>query len=656
MKHILVLGMLWISAGVLCAQEVRTITAPPKVGQAVHYLGNRSPLEPNRLLKLPPGSIRPLGWLRTQCQYLADGLTGRLDEVSDFCKIEGNAWVDPAGMGHSPWEEVPYWLRGLTKLAYDLDDPRLKSKALRWLEPIMRNQRSNGYFGTEQNLQTLDFWPNMLILDALRVHYEATGDIRVITFMSKYFRFQSSIEPNLFLFRSWQKIRGGDNLESIYWLYNRTGERFLLDLAEVNHRNTVVWTNNIPTPHGVNIAQGFKEPAVYYQQSRDPEHLKSPAVLYDVVMGGFGRVPGGMFGADEVVRQGHDGPRQCAETCTMMEFMASHAFLVGLTGETRWAERCEDVAFNSLPASFAPDLKSLRYLTAPNQPVADRKDKAPMINNAGEMFNFRPDYFRCCLHNAGLGWPVFVENLFMATRDGGLAAVLLAPGEVTAKVGTSGEKITLRALTRYPFRDSIRFTVEEGRATRFPLYLRIPSWCRDPRILINGRKIEGKTVPGEWARIERVFQKGDVVELHLPMEVNVRNMDPSRASFSIHRGPLAFSLKIGERWRKHKRVKGWQGWEVFPETPWNVSPAESSLEVVERAFKLNTQVFTPENTPLMLHMKGRRVPSWGLEKNGMVQEIGRVPMTSAEPLEDIWLVPMGCARLRISVFPRLDNE
>lgn len=48
----------------------------------------------------------------------------------------------------------------------------------------------------------------------------------------------------------WENSRGGDNIISIYWLYNHTGDAFLLDLAKKIHRNTADWTNQLPCPTG----------------------------------------------------------------------------------------------------------------------------------------------------------------------------------------------------------------------------------------------------------------------------------------------------------------------------------------------------------------------------------------------------------------------
>src|SRR5437763_85786 len=74
-----------------------------------------------------------------------------------------------------------------------------------------------------------DLWPAMLVLNVMQSYYEATGDKRVLAFMARYFRWEMDCPKDQFLAGFWPKMRAGDNLESIYWLYNRTGESWLLD-------------------------------------------------------------------------------------------------------------------------------------------------------------------------------------------------------------------------------------------------------------------------------------------------------------------------------------------------------------------------------------------------------------------------------------------
>jgi hypothetical protein len=63
------------------------------------------------------------------------------------------------------------------------------------------------------------------------------------------------------------------------------------------------------------------------------------------------------------------------------------------------------------------------------------------------------------------------------------------------------------------------------------------------------------------------------------------------------------------------------------------------------------QPFTTDGAPVRIIAKARRVPSWKLEANGLIEAIPPSPVTTAEPVEEVTLIPMGCARLRVSAFP-----
>src|SRR5207302_17135 len=73
----------------------------------------------------------------------------------------------------------------------------------------------------------------------------------------------------------WPKMRIGDNIESIYWLYNRTGDAWLLDVAKKVHEHGADWVSGVPNWHGVNLTEGFREPATYWLQTHDLKHLQA---------------------------------------------------------------------------------------------------------------------------------------------------------------------------------------------------------------------------------------------------------------------------------------------------------------------------------------------------------------------------------------------
>ncbi len=650
--------LLAAGAGAIAAEpRAYVVATPPTEESNSFYVSNRPPLLPSPFMKLPIGAIEPQGWLRHQLELEADGMTGHLPELSRWCNKEISAWMSPSGEGLFGWEELPYWLKGFGDLGYVLGDERIVNEAREWIDAILSSQEEDGWFAPRANKKGNDMWPNMIALNVLQSFHEYTGDERVLPLMREYFRWQLAVPEDQLLLGSWQKIRAGDNLESIHWLYNRTGDKWLLDLGDRLHRRTANWTEAFPTWHGVNICQSFRQPAVYYEQSRDPKHLQATEKRYEEVMKLYGQMPGGMFGADENARRGYRDPRQAAETCSIVEFMHSDQMLLKITGQVVYADRCEDVAFNSFPASQPPDQKGLHYLTAPNMPQLDRQNKSPGLQNAGCMLAYDPWSYRCCQHNVSHGWPYYAEHLWLATPGNGLAAVLYAACTVTAKVGGgNGVEVRIVEETDYPFGETVVLTLGAPNPVTFPLYVRIPGWCERANATVNAKRVEAKPDPGTYLVIEREWRDGDKVVLELPMELSVKVWEQNQDAVSVHRGPLAYSLKIGERWERYAGTDEWPAYEVFPTTPWNYGlvldtddPARS-FDVVERKGALPLQPFTVDDAPVELVAKGKRIPNWQLVR-GLCSTLQSSPAKSGEPVEQIRLIPMGCARLRISAFP-----
>jgi len=215
-----------------------------------------------------------------------------------------------------------------------------------------------------------------------------------------------------------------------------------------------------------------------------------------------------MFGADENCRRGFDDPHQAAESCTMVEFMHSFEMLLKITGDPLWADRAEEVAFNSYPCSQSPDLKALHYLTAPNQVVLDARNHSPGVQNRGCMFAYNPHSYRCCQHNVSHGWPYYAEERRERgegkgrRRDGGQGHGddrLPVRGQHHAD-GARAEGRALPALSSYPTlvqpseaRDQRQGGRGEGRAAGLPR----------GRADVAGRR-QGGAGPADGAPLPRV--------------------------------------------------------------------------------------------------------------------------------------------------------
>lgn len=659
----------------LYAQKAKIVQRTANAGSNSFYLTNRSPLQKEHFTRLPVASVSPKGWVRKALEMQRDGLAGNLGEISIWLSKTDNAWLNKEGKGKYGWEELPYWLKGYADIGYVLHDDHMIKEAKFWIDAVLNNQRDNGDFGpnVEKGEGKRDLWTNMPMLWCLQSYYEYSKDPRVIQVMTKYFKWQLSIPDDKFLEDYWEKSRGGDNLYSVYWLYNLTGDKFLLDLATKIDKNTSDWRqpDNLPNWHNVNIAESFREPAQYYQQSGSTADINATYNDFRMVRTKYGQVPGGMFGADENAREGYDDPRQAIETCGMVEQITSDNMLLGITGDPFWADNAEDVAFNIFSAAFTPDYRALRYLTAPNMVVSDSKNHAPGIANEGPFLMMNPFSSRCCQHNHSAGWVYYSEYSWMATPDNGLAAQLYFENEVQAKVG-NGTAVTLSQQTKYPFNDQVVFTLSTPKAVTFPLYLRIPAWCKNPALKINGKAITLVGNASGYIKISNTWKNGDQISLQLPMDLSIRKWEKNKNSISVNYGPLTYSLLIKENyirqdsketaigdshWQESADPEKWPSFEIKPGSDWNYGllidekNPTSSFEVVKKEWPVNDDPFTNTTAPIMIKARGKKIASWGIDQYGLAGILPQSPVKTTEPATALTLVPMGGARLRISSFP-----
>lgn len=647
----------------------------------VNYDNNRAPLAVKPYMELPLGAIKPAGWLEDQLLRMKNGMTGHLDELYPAVMGARNGWLGGDG---DVWERGPYWIDGLLPLAWILNDQELKDKVQPWIEKALESRKPDGYFGPDtdrepepglQRNNARDWWPKMVMLKILQQYYNATGDERVIGLMTEYFKYQLAELPSTPLdhWTYWGRQRGGDNLAVVYWLYNITGDGFLLELGDLIHRQTHDWTNiflegddikRLFSMHCVNLAQGFKEPVIYYQRSREQKQIDAVKKAAGDIRSSIGW-PIGLFGGDELLHTGN--PTQGSELCTAVEMMYSLERMLEITGDIQWADHLERVAYNALPTQVTDDYDGRQYYQQLNQIRVSRTDRnfVTCYNGTDQLFGLLTGY-PCCTSNLHQGWPKFTQNLWYATEDNGVAALVYAPGEVKLKVA-DGVEVRWKEQTDYPFDETIVFSLEipdkKQKTVLFPFHLRIPAWCRGASVRVNGLEWDNPD-SGTIIKIVRGWKNGDVVTLHLPMEVKIERW--YERSAAVERGPLVYALRIGEKWEKvdddrkfGERYGDWY-YEVHPTTPWNYCLPEDSIrpENIEAAFSVVKRdvgakyPWNVENAPVEIVTKGKRMSQWQ-EYNGSA---GPLPYSTqyqidTGPEERITLIPYGCTTLRITEFP-----
>lgn len=624
------------------------------------YAFNRMPLLQGANAELPLGSIKARGWLLKQLELQRDGATGHAEELypEDGNLGKNSDWLGGKGEG---WERVPYYVKGLIVLAYTLDDDVLKAKAAKWINWTLDNQQSDGLFGPAK---MDDWWPRMPMMYAIRSYYEATGDNRVISFLTKYFKYQHQNIAGRPL-KEWSKSRTGDNIELVLWLYNKTGEKFLLSLAETLKKQAYPWRDifsqngfytfgdDFHTKHAVSVGQALKFPAIYYQKSKDAKDKDAFYKGVDHLTRDHGQSSGMVSGTEFLAGK---SSVQGTETCTVVEWMQSLETSARIFQDAAIGDRLEKIAFNALPAQYSRNIKEHLYYAQPNQVFCKHGNVGFDEDYVGGILLSPYSGMGCCRYNMHMGWPYFVKNSWVATPDKGLAVIAYGPMEVNAVVAGNAQ-IRLVEDTNYPFEEQIRIGISLDKTAKFPLKLRIPAWCSNPGVSLNGRKLQGLKA-GQIFVIDRRWSNNDKLVLDFPM--NVVLAPQVNNSTSVERGPIVYALQMKADYfsKMEHPVKGFHDYEVSPSSPWNYgliinkNDPDQSIQVEKGSLTGNP--FVQKETPVKLTVKARRIPGWTISYNGMyASEVPYGPVASSEPVEEITLVPYGSENIRISCFPEI---
>jgi hypothetical protein len=636
--------------------------------------------------EVPASDIEPMGWLRDQLETQLKGTTGHLDEMHE--KIaKDNGWL--GGKGDN-WEETPYWLDGAVPLAYLLKDKALTEKVQRYINWTLNHQRPSGYFGaitkaersnslqiTPENCETGDdWWPKMIMLKVLRQHYLSTNDNRVIPFMTRYFRYQAEALKKCPInkWTEWAESRGADNVMMVQWLYGITHEPFLLDLASLIEKQTFSWSEwlgnrdwvigaaaqqnseNWMHRHAVNVGMALKSPVISYQRTKNERYLQQLKTGFDDLMLLHG-LPMGIFSGDEDLHG--NAPTQGVELCAITESMYSLEEIIGITGDLRYMDALERMAFNAMPPQTTDDYNNKQYFQIANQVQISRgvfDFSLPFGHEMNNVLGMRSGY-TCCLANMHQGWTKFASHLWFTTPDKGIAALLYSPSKFTTQIG--GTEVRINEVTNYPFDETIVFEFSLKGKAEFPFHLRIPAWCKTASIKINGQDVQQPN-GGQVVKINRTWKNGDRLELTLPMELITSNW--GKNSRAIERGPLVYGLKIEEKWEKDTHPAEGDYFNVFPTSDWNygllasvIKEPAKNLTVKKVGLPKDKFYWNLAHAPIEITAPAKKIPGWKA-LNGVAHQ----PVTDRNGIycgeidgktESITLVPFGFTKLRIVAFP-----
>ena len=619
------------------------------------------------LLKIT--EIHPQGWIKTFLERQKSGLTGNI-KVAGY-PYDTKMWATEKIKGSQkawwPYEQTAYYIDGANRLGYLLNDDSLLQIAKIQTQYVL--DHINPVTGrVSTNLQDRwERWPYAPFFRTFMTNYEVSGDRKIIDALHKHYLTFSAED-----FADDLELA---NLEELCWLYGKTKDKNLLDMAEEAYRlfksdikyrnrseggeehNIIFGSGRVPDMHGVVYLELVKIPAILYSHTGNKEYLKeaengiAKMEKYHMLISGLPSSTEHFKGISDLA--GH-------ETCNTAVFPHSYGYLMRINGNTKLGDKIEKAVFNAGIGSVAKDFKSHQYFSAPNQILATLESNLYGHNPARMAFAPGHDV-ECCTGNVNRFMPYYVEQMWLSAPNNGLVASLYGPSSVSAKVGKNQTEIEIVEETNYPFSETIDFKISTKKNITFPFLLRIPDWADSPKIEINGKEIVEQITPGTFFKIEKEFSNGDVVSLSIPMKVRTSTWPNNQ--IGVERGPLVYSYSIPKKESVvidyERSTANFPAYEMYPDGSWNYALSLSNGEIEVEQNEIKNYPWDEGNSPIKIKVPVKKVNNWKLEKvadNQLSYDVFKTPaipetLELNDELEYIELVPYGGTTLRVTLFP-----
>ena len=655
--------------------------------EAVNYARPFEPPTRPALLPLPPGAVEPAGWLRDWCLAARDGYTGHMDEYDDEFK---RAWAPDHKMagegllwykGAWPYEGGGYWFDGLSRLGYALHDETLIAQASRRLYSVADNMNTDGllflWWLDRKNpddrkavVAALEGWPLWacgLLGRAMTGFYAGSGDEHILEALEKAY----GADPDCLRSITGSVSNPWPAYDTFCWtgnqgiaaaldaMFKQEGGALLPNLNRYREAPDLNPGTTVDNAHVVEFIECTTPWAVGYLWTGDRRYLDAAVGWHDLLQR-VAMQPHGVPVSDEWY--GPTGAFRGSETCDVAGYVWSQISLLHVIGEGRMADRAERAFFNAGPATVSRDFKTHVYFQSPNR-FANLSPDFPHGPRAGGGTYQRKHSPLCCTAALNRIVPWYVTHMWMATYDNGLAATCYGPCEVTA-LAADRVPVVITCKTDYPFNETIEISVQPEREAAFPLEFRIPGWCMAPALSVNGSAVTIERNPRGFARVDRTWKPGDTVGLHLPMTASLRtgvDASPGATHDGAHRatrvtipeedsirgvpyasvsyGPLLFALPIPDT--------------ADANTPDLSARWQYALDVQEPNLAVERTAMPdkwnwPLAAPLKLQANAVEV-TWNPDPRS--PRLPLLPVAKREPAERVTLIPYGCTKFRISMFP-----
>ena len=658
-------------------------------------------------------NITAQGWLKEILTRQQEGLTGHPEAMAypyNSCLWAGELERDSESRGADWWrfEQTAYYLDGLTRLGYLLDDEKflkicqenieyvlanplpakkgIDIETQKKMEAERRSQRPNRNFDAQvsadprlrqrmaaqqarrekqMRINAIDrpegrlgpetssmAWPFAVFFRAVQAYYEVTGDPRIPEALEKNYLSYPVEELGMDRFVV--------NVEGILWTYSITKNPALLELAvkawdedASNLTQETCLDDSEFHMHGVTMNELMKIPMILYAHTGKEEYLQA-ALKADYKMETPNMLIDGINSSTEALA-GND-PLASHETCDISDYTWTMGYYLMTTGDAQWADRIEKGIFNGGLGAITKDFRSMQYFSCPNQFIATGNSNHNGFKYGLTWMAYRPIHeTECCIGNLHRYMPNYVARMWLKDKKGHPVAALYGPSSVVYDLG-EGVTVKIDEITQYPFEEQVKFKFtffKDGKRSADSHHMdftyRIPGWCKAAEY---GFHTETK----EW-------KSGDVFTVRLPMQIEV--VDAPVQGKCIQRGPIVYSYAIPANWVEDTKIydnlagkvsanPDFKSWELTPAGKWNYALVENMLRGLRVQRTGNSGFpFDPESVPLKIRVPVKGVKDWTLKEDRFTPALPETVVPEGEQVEFIELVPYGSTTLRLTTFPTI---
>lgn len=450
-------------------------------------------------------------------------------------------------------------LEGASYALQNHPDAALDARIDRIIEKVAKAQREDGYLDTyfilgdyskrwtDMNLHEMYICGHLI--EAGLAHYNATGKKSLLNVAIKFA--DHLVDTFGGGKRNW--VPGHPEIElALIKLYDQTGEKKYLDLSKqlIDSRGNGYGTwseenreyyldlykvKDLEKIHG-HAVRGmylFTAMADYAAETGDTEYLDALERLWNNVVNTRMYVTGGIGSSarNEGFTYDYDLPNKDAycETCASVGMVLWNQRMNMLKGDGKYIDILEKCMYNGALAGISLSGDRFFYVN-------------PLESDGN---HHRQEWYGCaCCPSQISRFLPSIGGYIYATSSDALWVNLYIGSSAEMTVGKNKVKIT--DVTNYPWDGGVRLSVNPSKAGRFNLKLRIPGWCKDYSITVNGKAIDYSVNLG-YAQINRKWRKGDKVEINFSMPVEVVSADPRvKADVgrrAITRGPLVYCIE-----------------------------------------------------------------------------------------------------------------